>query len=182
MKIILIGAPGAGKDTQAKRLAKYFKLSIISSGEVLRKEGRKKTETGRRIKEYIDKGNLVPEKLLYKVLKKYIGKKKNLILDGVPRSKEQLKFSFCKDPDYVVLINVPKKELIKRIMLRGRKEHREDDKDISIINRRFRKYSNSIRFIMNYYKNKSNFLVINGNQSIGKVFKDIVNMINLRNR
>ncbi len=182
MKIILIGAPGSGKDTQAKKLARHFKLDIISSGEILRKEARKKTNIGKEIKRYIDSGNLVPEKLLYKILKRYVDKKKNLILDGIPRSKNQLKFSFCKNPDYVILIKVPKNELIKRISLRGKKEHRNDDRDIKIINKRFKKYSDSIGFIVKHYKNKSNFIVINGNHSIESVFKNIVKEINSRNR
>ena len=178
MKIIIIGAPGAGKDTQAKKLAKYFKLSIISSGEILRKESGGKTKTGEKIKRYIDNGNLVPEKLLYKILKKHVGKKKNLILDGIPRSKKQLKFSFCRDPDYVILIKVPKKELIKRIISRGKKEHRDDDRNIRIINKRFKKYSDSIGFIVKHYKDKGNFVVINGNRPIENVFKNLVKEIN----
>ena len=182
MKIILIGAPGSGKDTQARKLAKYFKLNIISSGEILRKKSEEKTKIGEKIKKYINSGNLVPKKFLYKILRKYIDKRKNLILDGVPRSKEQLKFSFCRDPDYVILIKVPKDELIKRISLRGEKEHRDDDRNIKIINKRFKKYSDSIGFIVKHYKNKSNFIVINGNQSIESVFRNIIKEINSRKR
>ena len=173
MKIIIIGAPGAGKDTQARKLAKHFKLKVVSSGDILRKESRKNAI----IKKYIDKGELIPSRLFYNILKKYIVNEKNLILNGFPRSKEQLKFSFCKNPDYVIFIDVPEKVVINRLRGRGKKDGRIDDKSLDTIKKRYNKYNETIRFIIDYYKKKNKLIIVNGDQSRGMVFKDIIRKI-----
>ncbi|MBS3133623.1 nucleoside monophosphate kinase [Candidatus Woesearchaeota archaeon] len=177
MNIIIIGPPGAGKGTQARKLAKELNLHVISSGRLLRDEAKKATKTGIEIKKYVDKGNLVPDSIFLKILNNAINNRKRLIIDGVPRSRSQLKFPFCKKPDYVFLIDVPKKELMRRIILRTGKNSRNDDKSIIALQNRFYKYVNNIEYIKKYYKKNGSLFLIDGNQTKNKVFRDIMNII-----
>ena len=92
MKIILLGAPGAGKGTIAGMISKRYGIPPVSTGDLLRNEIKKETELGRRAKAFIDKGELVPDEIVIELLKKRISKpdcKKGFILDGFPRTIKQ---------------------------------------------------------------------------------------------
>ena len=124
MYIILLGAPGAGKGTQAVMLAEKKKLVQVASGDLFRKALQQETELGKQAKVYMDKGQLVPDEItIQMVLERLAGPdcKKGAILDGFPRNLEQAKAldkaleKKSRTIDKVVYIKVSEGELIKRL-------------------------------------------------------------------
>jgi adenylate kinase len=94
MRLLLIGAPGAGKGTQAERLAARFGIAHISSGDLLRQHVRDGTSLGQRVKSYVDHGDLVPDALVMDMLRKpVLAAASGYVLDGFPRTVEQAKAS-----------------------------------------------------------------------------------------
>lgn len=97
MKLIIIGSPGAGKGTQAKRLAKHFDIAHISTGAMLRNEMRNRTEIGLRVADTMNAGRLVPDEIVTALLAERIQAsdcRNGFILDGYPRNAAQAKTSF----------------------------------------------------------------------------------------
>src|ERR1039457_7119909 len=96
MRLLLIGAPGAGKGTQAERLAERFGITHISSGDLLRQHARDQTSLGQRVKSYVDKGDLVPDGIVMDMLRKPVmAAASGYVLDGFPRTVEQAKASYA---------------------------------------------------------------------------------------
>ena len=91
MKLILLGAPGAGKGTQAERISKKYNIPTISTGEILRTQIKNGTELGAQAKEYMDKGQLVPDKLVIGMVADFLSSRgeEGYILDGFPRAIPQ---------------------------------------------------------------------------------------------
>ena len=119
MKVILLGAPGAGKGTQAERIAVRYNIPHISTGDIFRSEIKQQTPTGIIAKSFIDKGQLVPDEVTISIVKERLEKedcKNGYLLDGFPRTVPQAialdKFS---DVTAVVNIDVPFERLLKRI-------------------------------------------------------------------
>lgn len=124
MNIILLGAPGAGKGTQGKNLSERFKISQISTGDILRANVRNRTALGQKAKEYMDKGALVPDDLVVSMVVEKIqneDSRNGFILDGFPRNINQAGVldatlsGMNKSVDHVVGIEVDRKELVRRL-------------------------------------------------------------------
>ena len=126
MKIILLGAPGAGKGTQATFLRTKFNIPQISTGDMLRSAVTNKTELGVSAKDYMDRGLLVPDDLIINLVKLRINEddcKNGFLLDGFPRSipQAQAMKDIGINIDYVIEIQVPDEDIIER--LNGRRIH-----------------------------------------------------------
>ncbi len=124
MNLVLLGPPGAGKGTQAKRLAEAFRLRHLSSGDVLRAERKKGSELGRKVSGYMDSGALVPDEIIVEVILAQLqdlGGASGFLLDGFPRTgpqAESLDAALAKagqKVDLVVNIQVPDEEIVGRI-------------------------------------------------------------------
>jgi len=124
MNIILIGPPGAGKGTQAKRMIDRLGVPQISTGDMFRAAVKDGTPMGKKAKEYMDKGALVPDEVVIGVVNERFGKpdcKKGFILDGFPRTQEQAKAldgllkKLGTKLDHVVVIEVPDDFLVDRL-------------------------------------------------------------------
>lgn len=127
MNIILFGAPGAGKGTQAVELVKNYKLTHISTGEMFREAIAKQTEMGKLANSYISKGNLVPDEVTVGLVKERLAQedcKNGFILDGFPRTLPQAECldKICEELnikiDYVIDIEVSKEDVIERLSAR----------------------------------------------------------------
>ena len=124
MKIIMLGAPGAGKGTQAKKVAKKYNIPHISTGDIFRANIKEGTELGKRAKEYMDKGELVPDDITIGMLLDRIHKadcKDGFVLDGFPRTIPQAKSlsealsKLNEKIDYAINIDVPDESIITRM-------------------------------------------------------------------
>lgn len=169
MRLAIIGIQGSGKGTQAKLISKEFGLKRISSGELIRKEIKKKSRKGKILVKYSNKGLLAPNRIVNKLVLENIPED-NFILDGFPRDKKQLRAAKKINFEKVILLTLPKKEVFKRVRLRKKLENRADDTDKSLETRIEIFYKQSPK-IIKFFKKK--LVKINGNQSIKKVFSDI---------
>ncbi len=124
MNIIMLGPPGAGKGTQAQMLAEKYGIPQISTGDILRAAVAEGTELGKKAKEYMDKGQLVPDEVVIGIVKERLSKpdcEKGFILDGFPRTVAQAEAldgilkEMGKKIDYVINIVVPDEEILKRL-------------------------------------------------------------------
>jgi adenylate kinase len=124
MRLILLGAPGAGKGTQAVTLAEKLNVPHISTGDIFRSNIREGTPLGKLVKEYLDRGALVPDEATIQIVKDRLQQedcKNGFILDGFPRTipqAESLDRELGKMDmplDYVIDISVPDSEIIKRL-------------------------------------------------------------------
>src|ERR1700742_2855686 len=129
MRLLLIGAPGAGKGTQAERLSKHFGIAHISSGDLLRQHVKDETALGLTIKSYVDAGDLVPDAVVMDMLRKPVvaaAEAGGYVLDGFPRTVDQAKAAFETarelgvEVQAAVHLDVPDEELIRRLLARGR--------------------------------------------------------------
>lgn len=198
MNIILLGAPGSGKGTQAKLLSEKYDFKHISTGQVFRDEIAKKTELGLIADSYISKGYLVPDDITVDVLKKNLSNlQENFILDGFPRNVNQAeKLSDIVKIDRVILIDA-KEEIIKERLLGrltcincgeifnkinyslshcskcgGELIIRGDDNEEAIV-KRLEVYKVATKPLIDFYKAKKLLSVIDGNGTIPEQFSNI---------
>lgn len=124
MKIVMLGAPGAGKGTQAKMISEKYGIPHISTGDILRANIKKNTELGKKAKEYMDKGLLVPDDLVVDLVVDRLGQddaKKGYILDGFPRTIPQAEAltaalgKIGEKLDYAIDVDVPDENIVKRM-------------------------------------------------------------------
>ena len=127
MKIVLLGAPGAGKGTVAKLLTEYDSSVQISTGDILRAAVKEESELGKKAKEYMDRGDLVPDSLIMQIMEVRLQEKdcqKGFILDGFPRTipqAEELKKLLTKlkiKMDFVANLDVPRNIILDRLTTR----------------------------------------------------------------
>ena len=208
VKIILFGPQGSGKGTQAELIEKEFGIPPVSTGNILRDNINRGTELGKTAKDYIVKGHLVPDSIILGIIENRLKEKdtKNgFLLDGFPRNKVQAEgLAKITDVDAVIEIDVSDKESIKRISGRrtckcGAVYHvfynpprileicdkcgsklfqREDDKE-DAIRKRLEIYHSETKPVISFYGEKS--IKINGEQSIEKVFENILSELKKRN-
>lgn len=124
MKIIMLGAPGAGKGTQAKMIAEKYTVPHVSTGDIFRANIKEGTELGRKAKEYMDKGELVPDELTVSILLDRVSKddcKNGYVLDGFPRTIPQAEVldreleKLGEAIDFAINVEVPDENIVKRM-------------------------------------------------------------------
>jgi len=122
MKLIIFGPPGSGKGTYASRLQAKLGVDVIATGDSMREIMKQDTLLGRKVKGYVEKGQLVPDDVVIEVLKRRIktsASKKGFILDGFPRTLDQAKaLENLVDIDAVIQLTVPDKIIIERLSSR----------------------------------------------------------------
>ena len=169
MKLAILGIQGSGKGTQAKLIAKEFKLKRVSTGELARKEIKKNSRAGKKLAKYMNKGKMAPNRIINKLIFQNTPKN-NFIIDGFPRDKRQIRTAKKLKIEKVILLTLSKKEVYKRIKLRKKLEGRADDTDKALETRLKLFYKNSPKIIKHF---KDRIIKINGDQPIRKVFGDI---------
>jgi adenylate kinase len=180
MNIVLFGPPGAGKGTQAEKLAEKFDFIHLSTGDIIRRNIKAKNELGQLASSYIDKGELVPDNVTIKMLEDEVNKHpdtKGIIFDGFPRTINQAKEldRFLADKydakiDKMLSLEVEDEELIKRLIKRGKTSGRPDDADPGIIRNRIVEYNNKTAPLKDYYMKQGKCVEIEGVGSIDEIF------------
>ena len=182
INLILFGKPGSGKGTQAEFVKQKYDLVHISTGDVFRFNISKNTELGELAKSYMDKGDLVPDKVTIKMLEAEGEKFPNangFIFDGFPRTSTQAQIldDFLNSKNMsismTIALEVDENLLIDRLINRGKDSGRTDDQDKSKIQNRFDEYNKKTAPLIDYYKSQNKFFEIDG---IGEI-NDISNRI-----
>jgi len=177
MYLILLGAPGVGKGTQAQRISKEYNIPQISTGDMLRAATASGTKIGKKAKELMDAGELVADDVMLGIIEQRIFSpdcKFGFILDGFPRTIPQAEgltriLKKHNLPNFrCVEIRVPDDEIIKRLLLRDRVDDGEQT-----IRKRLLVYNQQTAPVKSYYQNLKAFSSIEGNQSIEKVYEDL---------
>ena len=191
MNIILLGAPGSGKGTQSIILNKKLGLVQLSTGEIIRENIEKKTKLGLQVKNLVDNGEFVSDEIILSIISKRISEDdcgKGFILDGFPRNLNQAsKFDEIllekdKKIDFVIELNVSKKNLYKRIENRAieSNEARADDKE-EILKNRLNIYDEQTKPLVPYYKKAELHFEVDGMKSIDEISLEIEKIIKVKN-
>lgn len=185
LNIALFGPPGAGKGTQAKMLAEKYNLTYISTGDILRNEIANNTELGLKAKSTIEQGGLVCDETIVQIIENSIKMQPDtngILFDGFPRTYTQayildgLLIKMNTKLSALISLEVPRPELISRMMLRAEKEKRSDDKR-DIIENRLREYDNKTIPVIDFYKQQNKFYAIDGIGDINNVFERLTSNI-----
>ena len=174
MRLLLIGAPGSGKGTQATRLAEHFGMTHISSGDLLRQHVTDGTALGQEVQQFVQRGDLVPDTLLMDVLRKPVvaaSKTGGYVLDGFPRTVEQAQIAYAVAKDLgveaqvAVHLDVPREELVRRLLARGR----GTDDTADVIEHRLEVYMEHTVPMLDYYQQREELVRVDGGRSPDEV-------------
>ena len=187
MNVILFGAPGAGKGTQANFLINEFDLIQISTGDMLREAVKHQTELGKKVENIMANGDLVPDEIIFSLISNRLNDKdvKNgFIFDGFPRNLkqaeklEQIMNQWNINLDFVFHIDVDEDILATRIENRAKQEKitRKDDTSAVLIER-LKVYNRETKPVLDYYSKKNVLNVIDGMGTIEQVSSNIATKI-----
>lgn len=180
INIVLFGAPGAGKGTQAGKLTEKYGFNHISTGDVIRQEIRDATTLGLTVQEAISRGELAPDHVVIEIIDNYMNSGRSAtgnIFDGFPRTIPQAEAfdeileSHGLKIDVMMELVVPEEELVQRILLRGECSGRADDADEVIIRNRIEIYNARTAVVADYYRTQEKYVAIDGRSSIEATFK-----------
>jgi len=203
MNIILLGAPGSGKGTQAAKLQGAYGLAHISTGDILRAAVKEGSPLGTQAKKYMDAGDLVPDEIVIGLIKDRLAQDdtvKGFILDGFPRTTaqaialdEQLS-DMKRSIDITLAIDVDAEVIVKRICSRrfcpmcghicgpadgefcplcGAKLEQRDDDREDVVRNRLEVYEQSTAPLIDYYRGKGVLCMIDGDRSVDEVWADV---------
>ncbi len=184
LNIALFGPPGAGKGTQSKYLVEKYNLTYISTGDILRKEIANGTELGKAAKDIIAGGHLVSDDLIVKIIEKRITSenKDGILFDGFPRTVVQayildgLLIKLNTSLTFMLSLEVPKDELVTRLVERGKSSGRADD-NMEVIQKRLTEYEDKTLPLIDFYKERGKYISINGVGDISDITKLLNNAI-----
>ncbi len=183
--VVLMGAPGAGKGTQAKLLQEAIGLPQVSTGDLFRANLKNQTELGQLAQTYMDKGELVPDHVTVAMVKDRLSQPDcaaGAILDGFPRTTaqaealDQLLTEIDGKISIVPYIKVDEEVLAQRLINRGKIEGRADDTE-ETIRTRMQVYHEETAPLLAYYRNRGLLVEVNGEQSVEAVQRDLAQAI-----
>ncbi len=191
LNIALFGPPGAGKGTQSKYLIEKYNLTYIATGDILRQEIAEGTSLGMEAKDIIDKGGLASDEIIVQIIENRIlmnPDANGILFDGFPRTVVQayilegLLLKMNTSLMCMLSLEVPREELIRRMLERGKTSGRADDK-AEVIDFRLQEYENKTIPVANFYNEKKKFYPINGVGKLDDVCKRLTKVIekNLEN-
>ncbi|MFZ5940098.1 MAG: adenylate kinase [Bacteroidota bacterium] len=185
LNIVLFGPPGSGKGTQSEKLIAKYKLVHISTGDLLRAELAAKTELGLKAKAIMDRGELVSDEIVIGMIRKKLEEHlegPGFIFDGFPRTVAQARAlrnaltDFDERVSYMISLEVPKEELISRLLKRGEQTGRSDD-NLETIKNRIDVYEQQTSPVINYYQKMRKYSPVEGLGTIDDIFNRIVEVI-----
>ena len=184
--LILFGPPGSGKGTQSEKLIEKYGLIHLATGNLLRQEIADKTALGVEAKNFIDKGQLVPDEVVIGMISTCLENHpgaKGFLFDGFPRTVAQAealdKLLSLKKTEIVMMLalDVSEDELVDRLMHRGKTSGRTDDVDDSIIRKRFSVYREETTPVAEHYDKLRKVKHVKGEGSIDDIFNSLCSVI-----
>jgi adenylate kinase len=185
MNVLLIGPPGSGKGTQGERLAARLGLEHIAAGDLLRAEVAAQTALGRQVSAFMEQGDLVPDVVIISLLMPRVlaaAEVNGYLLDGFPRSVEQAREARSlaeragASPNAVIYLDVPRDELMRRILARAEVEGRSDDNAETVANR-LRVFDEATHPLVDYYRERGLLTVVDANRDAESVTEAIVSAL-----
>ena len=187
LNIVLFGPPGSGKGTQSEKIIEKYGLTHISTGDLLRSEVAAQTELGKQAKEIMDKGELVSDKIVIGMIRNKLEESQGgsgFIFDGFPRTVEQARELRKALTDYdervsvMISLDVPREELVDRLLKRGECTGRADD-NLKTINNRIDVYNRQTVPVTYYYDKMHKHAGVEGTGSVDKIFERIDEVIGM---
>jgi adenylate kinase len=184
--LILFGPPGSGKGTQSEKLVEKYGLIHLSTGNLLREEIANKTPLGNEARNFMDKGQLVPDEVVIAMIDSCLEhhkEAKGFLFDGFPRTVAQAealdKLLHLKKTDIalVEILDVNEEELINRLVLRGKTSGRSDDADENVQKNRQDIYKKETLPVASYYQRSKRVVHIDGMGEIEQVFERLCTAI-----
>jgi len=206
MKVILLGPQGAGKGTQAQRLADRVGAAHISTGDIVRAEIKSGSDLGKKVQEYNDKGELVPDEIIVEMAKPYLDDADSWLLDGFPRNQAQAQAldtalrEIGEDIDAVIALEAPDNALVDRLSGRRQSQatgkiyhvefdpppengedpgpfvQRDDDAE-EAIRRRLEIYHDQTEPLKDYYADRDLLITVDAEQEIPQVTEEILSAV-----
>ncbi|MEO5943383.1 MAG: adenylate kinase [Ferruginibacter sp.] len=187
--LILFGPPGSGKGTQSEKLISRYGLRHLSTGDLLRSEISRKTSLGQAAKQFMDKGQLVPDEVVIGMISSCLDEHpdaKGFLFDGFPRTSTQAEaldrlLQLKKQQIAVMLaLDVTEEELVKRLIKRGETSGRSDDTNDQIIRARIHEYRTKTAMVADYYQQFNKVVMVKGEGSIDEIFENLCREIDSR--
>lgn len=186
LNIVLFGAPGCGKGTQAKLLKEKYGIEHVSTGDVIRGEIARKTELGLEMETCITQGKLAPDHIVIDMIESYVAQRlisKGNIFDGFPRTTvqavafDELLARHGLKVDVMIYLDVHEQELVDRILLRGKESGRADDASEEVIRHRIEVYNGQTAVVAEHYAAQGKYAAVNGLGTVDEVFERICRVI-----
>ena len=184
--IILFGPPGSGKGTQSDRIVERFGLVHLSTGNLLRQEIADKTPLGIAAKNFMVKGQLVPDEVVIAMIDTMLEKHtaaKGFLFDGFPRTVAQAEaldnlLALKKATiNKVLALEVSEEELVKRLLKRGETSGRSDDTNEEIIRKRYQVYKAETEAVAEHYDEQDKLVRLKGEGSVDDIFNSLSRLI-----
>jgi adenylate kinase len=187
--LILFGPPGSGKGTQSEKLIAKYGLKHLSTGDLLRSEISRHTALGQEAKNFMDKGQLVPDEVVVGMISSALEENpqsKGFLFDGFPRTSSQAEsldklLDLKKSPISVMLaLDVSEEELVKRLVKRGETSGRSDDNNEQVIRARINEYHNKTAAVADHYQKSGKVVMVKGEGTIDDIFNALSHEIDSR--
>jgi len=178
VRILILGPQGSGKGTQAKRIAVAYGVPHVATGDMFRAAVADGSELGKRVRPYLDTGDLVPDDLTIDLIRERLAEEDGFVLDGFPRTMAQAEAldamldEIGKPLDAVILLQVSDEEATKRLRARAEQEGRADDSPEAIRNR-LRLYHELTELVVDRYQLAGIEVIVDGEQTMDEVFAAI---------
>lgn len=185
INLVIFGPPGAGKGTQSEKLIQKYGFVHISTGDLFRWHTKNDTALGKRVKEIMNSGSLVPDEITISMLKEELDKNpqaKGFLFDGFPRTVAQAEAldKFMKDNDtaihHVVALDVTEEEVRTRIAKRRTESNRADDEEDKL-NKRITEYFTKTIHVLPYYDKQARLKTVHGIGNIDEIFNTICSVL-----
>jgi len=183
--LVLFGPPGSGKGTQAELLREHQGLDHVAPGDMLRQHLADGTELGKMAKSYMASGRLVPDEVIVQMIRERLedeASSNGFILDGFPRTVAQTKdlqrllAELGRPLDLVIVLDVPVKDLLARLSLRGDQQHRDDDRP-EVIKQRLEVYREQTEPVLDYLDELVPVVGIDGSASVEEVNRSLLKVL-----